>query len=481
MKQLRRLLVPVSPVMMETFIPQLTGESTMVSRMTTVLQRLKTDWAAQLQPKAIQAACESVGYTEWRDRLLSPVVTVQAFLLQILHGNTACRHLPHLSGLNFSASAYCQARMKLPLGVLEHLLERVGQSAYPTVLDDGRWHGHRIFFVDGSGCSMPDTPVWQDEFGQPGEQQPGCGFPVARLLALFHAGTGLLTQLVVSPLNTHELSRVQQVHPAMEPGDVVVTDRGLSSYAHIALLVRAGLHALMRVGARQIVDFTPYRPFVMPGTRRTPEIKGMPRSRWIMAHGQQDQRVEWFKPKTCPPWLDQETLEALPESLVLRELRYQVSQPGFRSKVITLVTTLIDGACYPKDDLAELYFKRWEAETHLRQLKTTMKMDVLHCKTVLGVLKELIMFTLIYNLVRLVILQSAKQQQVDVERISFIDTLRWLSEPESGVPLEALFVNPSRPNRYEPRVKKRRPKKFPFMTKPRHILRKGLITQAAGA
>jgi hypothetical protein len=126
-------------------------------------------------------------------------------------------------------------------------------------------------------------------------------------------------------------------------------------------------------------------------------------------------------------------------------------------------------ACYPKDDLAELYFKRWEAETHLRQLKTTMKMDVLHCKTVLGVLKERIMFTLIYNLVRLVILQSAKQQQVDVERISFIGTLRWLSEPESGVPLEGLFVNPSRPNRYEPRVKKRRPKKFPFMSKPRHI------------
>ena len=110
--------------------------------------------------------------------------------------------------------------MKLPLGVLDHLLERVGQSAYPTVLDDGRWHGHRIFFVDGSGCSMPDTPVLQDEFSQPGEQQPGCGFPVARLLALFHAGTGLLTQRVVSPLNTHELSRVQQIHPAMEPGEV---------------------------------------------------------------------------------------------------------------------------------------------------------------------------------------------------------------------------------------------------------------------
>src|SRR4029450_870757 len=244
-----------------------------------------------LQSEAILTVCREIGYTAWRDRLLTPVTTMQLFLLQILHGNTACRHLPHLSGLRFSASAYCQARMKLPLEVLEPLLERVGQSARSTALEDGRWHGHRTFFVDGSGCSMPDTPVLQEEFGQPGEQQPGCGFPVARLLALFHAGTGLLTQLVVSPLNTHELSRVQKIHPALEPGDVLVTDRGLSSYAHIALLGQAGVHALMRVGARQIVNFTPHRPFVMPGTRRTPTIKGLPRSRWILAYEQQHQRV----------------------------------------------------------------------------------------------------------------------------------------------------------------------------------------------
>jgi hypothetical protein len=453
----------------------------MIAKLTQTLQRLKTDWAAQLQPDAIQTACNAVGYTQWRDRLLNPVVTVQVFLLQILYGNTACRHLPHLSGLRFSASASCQARTKLPLAVLEHLLEGVGQSARSTAVEDGRWHGHRTFFVDGSGCSMPDTPVLQEEFGQPGEQQPGCGFPVARLLTLFHAGTGLLTQLVVSPLNTHELSRVQKIHPALETGDVLVTDRGLSSYAHIALLGQAGVHALMRVGARQIVDFTPQRPFVMPGTRRTPAIKGLPRSRWILAYGQQAQQVEWFKPKSCPPWLDQETFDALPSSLILREVRYQVRQRGFRSRQITLVTTLLNAECYPQDDLAELYFTRWEAETHLGQLKTTMKMDVLHCKTVLGVLKELTVFALIYNLVRLVMLQSALQQQIDVERISFLDALRWLGAPDSGIPLEELFVNPWRPNRVEPRVKKRRPKKYPFMTKPRHVLRNQLTQQAVGA
>src|SRR5262245_55514682 len=328
---------------------------------------------------------------------------------------------------------------------------------------------------------MPDTPVLQDEFGQPVEQRPGCGFPVARLLVLFHAGTGLLSQLVVAPLNSHDLSHVREVHPALEPGDVLVADRGLCSYTHLALLVQAGLHALLRIGARQIVDFTPQRPFVMPGTRRTPEIKGLPRSRWLKAHGPDDQQVTWFKPKTCPPWLDQHTFTELPPALVVREVRYHVSTPGFRTRHITLVTTLVDAECYPRDDFAALYYKRREAETHLGQLKTTMQMDVLHCKTLSGVQKELTVFAILYNLVRLVILQSAKKQQVDLERISFLDALRWLGAPGSGVPLEELLVNPTRPHRVEPRVKKRRPKKFPFMNTPRHVLRKRLIEQAVGA
>jgi hypothetical protein len=453
----------------------------MVPSVTTVLQRFTTDWAAQLQPEAIHAACEAVGYTAWRDRVLTPVITVQVFLLQILHGNTACRHLPHLAGLYFSASAYCQARAKLPIRVLAQLLERLGHSAQSPISEEGRWHGHRTFFVDGSGCSMPDTPVLQEEFGQPPEQRPGCGFPVARLLALFHAGTGLLTQLVSAPLLTHDLALVHKVHPALAPGDVLVADRGLCSYAHIALLVQQGMHAVFRVGARQIVDFTPHRPFVMPATRRSAAIKGVPRSRWLRAFSTDDQLVEWFKPRTCPPWLSPEALEALPPSLVLRELRYAVTQRGFRSRQVTVVTTLLDAERYPRMDVADLYRRCWEAKTHLAQLKTTMKMDVLHCKTVLGVHKELLVFAILYNLVRLVILQSATQQQVGVDRISFLDALRWLGAPATGVPLEALFVNPARPKRVEPRVTKRRPKAFPWMTKPRRVLRQALIQQALGA
>jgi hypothetical protein len=370
----------------------------MIPQVTTVLQRFKTEWAAQLQPEAISAACEAVGHTMWRDRLLNPVITVQLFLLQILHGHTACRHLPHLAGFYFSASAYCQARAKLPVRVLEHLLERLGQSVQSTVSEEGRWHGHRTFFVDGSGCSMPDAQVLQEEFGQPSEQRPGCGFPVVRLLALFHAGTGLLTKLVSAPLLTHDLAQVQKVHPALDPEDVLVADRGLCSYAHIALLIQGGMHAVFQVSARQIVDFTPHRPFVMPATRRSAAIKGLPRSRGISAFSTDDQLVEW--------------LEALPPSLVVRELQYDVTQRGFRSRQITVVTTLLDTERYPCADLAALYWQRWEAETHLAQLKTTMKMDVLHGQTVPGVHKELLVCAILYHLVRLVILQSAKQQEV---------------------------------------------------------------------
>jgi hypothetical protein len=450
----------------------------MVASVTAALSRFKTEWATQLQPEAIIGACEEAGYTSWRNRVLTPVTTIQLFLLQILHGNTACTHLPHLSGMRFSASAYCQARTKLPLDLFGLLLTRLCASVQPHVSDAGRWHGHRTFLVDGSGCSMPDAPALQEAFGQSTVQRPGCGFPVARLLGLFHAGTGLLLKLVVAPLLTHDLAQVQKVHPTLAPGDVLVADRGLSSYAHLALLAQAGVHAVLRVGARQIVDFTPGRPFVTPGGRRTPAVKGVPRSRWLITLGHHDQLVTWLKPKTCPSWLARETLTALPEAIVLREVRYHLDTPGFRTCQITLVTTLLDPERYPVTDLAELYRQRWQVETALAYLKTTMQMDVLHCKTVPGVLKELTVFALVYNLVRMVMGHSAMLQHIDVERISFLDALRWLGAPSTGMPLIALIVNPARPHRVEPRVKKRRPKSFPLMMKPRQELRQQLMQQA---
>jgi Transposase DDE domain len=211
--------------------------------------------------------------------------------------------------------------------------------------------------------------------------------------------------------------------------------------------------------------------------RRTPAVKGVPRSRWLTALGHHDQLVEWLKPKTCPSWLARATLATLPDTLLLREVRYRIGTPGSRTRQITLVTTLLSPEVYSAADLAELYRQRWQAETALAHLKTTMQMDVLHCKTVPGVLKELTVFALVYNLVRMVMWQSARLHHINVERISFLDALRWLGAPSTGIPLEALVVNPTRPYRVEPRVKKRRPKSFPFMIKPRQVLRQELVQQ----
>jgi hypothetical protein len=237
------------------------------------------------------------------------------------------------------------------------------------------------------------------------------------------------------------------------------------------------VHAVLRLGARQLVDFTPGRPFVMPGVRRTPAVKGIPRSRWLKAVGVHDQLVTWLKPKTRPSWLSRETLAALPEALTLRGVRYHIGTPGFRTREITLATTLLDAEAYRVSELAELSRRRWQVATSLAQLKTGMQMEVLHCKTVAGTLKELTAFAMVYNLVRLVMLQSATLQYIAVERISFLDALRWLGAPSTGMPLVGLIVNPIRPHRVEPRVKKRRPKSFPVMVTPRQALRQQLVQQ----
>ena len=441
----------------------------MTATLTQVVKQFRQDWTSQLEPEAIVTACRGVAY-RWRERALDPVMTIQVFFVQILHGNTACTHLRHLTKLNVTASAYCQARMRLPLMVFEQLLRSVSQAVQHAPLDEGHWLGHRTFWVDGSSFSMPDPPALQEHFGQPGKQLPGCGFPVAHLLALFHAGTGLVLQMLAAPLRTHDLSEVVSLHPELRPGDVLVADRGFCSYAHLALLVQAGVHAVFRIHQKHIVDFTPGRPHVEPRTRGQGH-KGQPRSAWLQQLGQHDQRVHWLKPLACPQWMDKEQFRHLPERLEVRELQYRVHRKGFRVTTITLVTTLLDATLYPVEALAQLYYARWGIETNFAHLKTTMGLDGLKCKTVDGVLKELIVFALIYHLIRLGMIPAARRQQVDIDRISFSDAARWLAAARDNEPLSLLVVNPHRPSRYEPRVRKRRPKQYPLRQTPGKELR----------
>ena len=168
-----------------------------------------------------------------------------------------------------------------------------------------------------------------------------------------------------------------------------------------------------------------------------------------------------------------EEYEALPGEITVRELRYRVEVPGYRVREITLATTLLDAAAYPAEALAELYFRRWQVEINFRHIKMGMKMDVVRCETVEGVLKELAVFALAYNLVRSVMGESARLQGVAPDRIGLVDAVRWLIGVEEA-DVSVLVVNPSRRGRVEPRVKKRRPKQYMLMTRPRAELRKSL-------
>lgn len=167
----------------------------------------------------------------------------------------------------------------------------------------------------------------------------------------------------------------------------------------------------------------------------------------------------------------------MPRLLQVRELAYRVNRAGFRVRSVTLVTTLLDPVAYPADSLADLYRARWGVETDLAHLKTTLGMDVLKCETEAGVLKELAVFALVYNLVRAVMCEAGHRQSVCPERISFVDALRWLSSAPPGTPLPKLIVNPVRPDRIEPRSQKRRAKKFPYMIRPREELRRRILAQ----
>src|SRR5438067_7428754 len=295
-----------------------------------------------------------------------------------------------------------------------------------------------------------------------------------------HWGSGLIQRLVDSRLGTSELTLTPQVHAELQPGDVVVGDALFGNYVHLALLWMRGVFGMLRLSSNRIVDFTPGRPHVFPAGELRRLSPGRPRSRWLKALGIQDQLVDWFKPPEKPKWLSAQEWQSVPEVLRVRELRYRVSRPGYRVREITLVTTLLDAQRYPLEALAELYHQRWTIETNFRHLKITLGMDRLHCQTVAGVQKEMAMFCLVYNLVRLAMGLAAQAQHVPLERISFKAALRWLltaSDLEEG---PRLIVNPRRKPRLEPRVLKRRLKRYPLLKQPREKLRKRLLQQELG-
>ena len=353
-----------------------------------IVSQFRQRWSLEIDDEAIRLAMREAGH-KWRVRDLDPVTTVRMFFLQILWGNAACNHVPHLAGKDVTGSAYCEARGRLPLPALETLLARCTAKMAEDARGAALWLGHRLLMLDGSSFSMSDNKELQEHFGQPGEQAAGCGFPVAHWLALVHYGTGLIQKALTGPLRTHDMSQAFKVHSELQPGDVLLGDRAFCSFAHVALLVFQGFHAVLRAHQRLIIDFTSGRPHAeLHGTRprkhrqqtaRTKNKKGVkkkmlgrPRSRWIKKLGPLDQLVEWFRPLDAPQWMSAESFAGLPASLVVRELRYTINRSGFRVREVTLVTTLLDPEKYPKEKVAEAYGLRWTIETAFGHLKTTM-------------------------------------------------------------------------------------------------------------
>jgi Transposase DDE domain len=420
---------------------------------------------------------------ETADRIFTPVVTLWTFLSQIHSDDPSCRAA--VARLNATRVAqglapcspltggYCKARQRLPETLLSRLVPMSGQRLQQQTPLAWHWHGRAVKIVDGSGVSMPDTEANQQAYPQPGSQKPGLGFPVARLVVVLSLACGAVLAAAVGPIKgkqTSETMLFHGLHEHLERDDVVLADRFYCSYWEIALLRGRGIDIVMRLHQRRPVDFR--------GGRRV---------------GREDHILSWTKPKR-PAWMDEATYAVLPATVDIRVLRVCVPQRGFRTRVVLVATTLLDAQVYPKEDLAGLSRARWHAELDLRSLKQTMQMEVLRCKTPAMVRKEIWGHLLVYNLLRAAMAQAALGHGVVPRQVSLQGTRQTLAAFHSllaqrpstarervvSMVLSAIASHRvgTRPDRYEPRACKRRPKPYPLLRVPRQHARARLATAA---
>ena len=409
--------------------------------------------------------------------LYSLPVTLKTFLMQCLAQDHSCRTAVATAKdrgwLPPSASpgtaAYCRARDALATEGLQRAVEHTAQALDASVSDQHLWLGRQVHVVDGTGIALPDTEATQDAYPQPSEQKPGCGFPVLRLVAFMSLATGAVSRYGIGTLHDHEQRLFQALRTHLKRGEVVLGDRNFGTFATLVLLTRQGVDGVFRrhqargAGAKTLKPLGPDDPLV----------------RW-----------SFIPRKQHPLWLDASV--RLPSTFIVREVSFQVTQPGCRTQAVTLVTTLLDAKRYPAWALAELYFRRWRMELWLRDIKITMAMDRLRTQTPARVRAELAMFLVGYNLIRTVMFDAAKVGEVRLEQVSFKSALMrfglwcaglrrstrirvWLLGYPAMLSDLARDLNPDRSGRYEPRVVKRRPKPFARMQQPRQVLRQQLL------
>ena len=403
---------------------------------------------------------------------------IWAFIGQVLDPDQSCnqalariqsyRLQVGLKPVSTDTGGYCKARQRLPEQLFKRLFQRTGRTLTQQAAEKDLWHGRRVKVVDGSACSMPDTPSNQKAFGYPPGQAPGCGFPTLAFVGVFCLATGAALECALGRWSLHDLSLFCLVRAAFEAGDILLADRGFCCYVEMALMQKQGVDTVVRLHQRRLTDF------------RRGRILGI-----------EDHLVTWTKPPNPPRRIRKKDFRGIPETLAVREIRYRVDVKGFRTQTITLATTLLDAQVYPPEDLADLYFQRWVVELDFRHIKITMQMDILRCKSPQMVRKELWCHLLAYNLVRHLMWEAERTKNGWAGRTSFKGTIQYLisfrtlvsvtTSPQNEdlfnclLELIATQEVPYRPHRVEPRVKKRRPKKYHLMNKPRAELRAALI------
>jgi hypothetical protein len=414
-----------------------------------------------------------------RRRLFSKENTFWGFFTQILNADSGCSEVVRkfhafaasrsMDRPSSSTSGYCQARQKFKESDLEdilaHTTQQLAQRDTEKSLQD-----RRVIVADGTGLSMPDTAKNQQIWPQTKQQDPGCGFPQAYMCACFNLQTGALLSYELGNKKSHELLLLRDQWEIFEAGDIFLGDKGFCSYYDVSKFKDQGVDSVITLARRQPVT-----------ANNADQILG-----------EDDLLIHWSRPK----WTKQLSYskaewEALPERLPLRQIKVHVQEPGYRTTSFFIITTLTDANFYSASDVADLYFQRWDVELFFRDIKTTLGMDILRCKSPSMVRKEILMHFIVYNCLRLLMVKAADQADVPVRMISFkasIQTLRqweplWKSDMSAAEQARlwsllcdsiAASIIYSRPGRREPRCMKRRPKNFQRMTRPRHEMRETL-------
>jgi len=419
---------------------------------------------------------------KYRCRLFDPFVTLWTFLSQVLAQDKTCHNavsrvitwlaVEDADIPSVDTSAYCQARKRLPEKLLQRLFGQVAAGLEKQVTTDHLWCGRHVKVVDGSTVSMPDTPLNQKAYPQPSSQAAGCGFPLAKIGALFSLATGAAVALVINVSNTHDIKLARLLYHYLNPGDVLLGDCAFCSYADMVFIQNHDCDAVFRLSQ----------------TRKNEVERG--RGKPLNSY---ESIEDWRKPKSRPKSLLPEEFASLPKTLTVRLIKYYIPSPGFRTKYVILATTLLDPKVYPVTEIMCLYGQRWEVELDLKHLKTTLGMDILRGKTPEMVRKEIYAHLLAYNLLRTVMWSAGTTHKVDPLSLSlqgtrqlfdnFIPQLASASTQKRARLYQTLLKTivhklvPERSGRCEPRVRKRRPKSYPLMRKPRQVLRQECLAE----